>query len=60
MNTADLAIVAMTVVELATVGTVGVLVFTKRIVLAATPKPPQPKQGAAQQPVPVIGGRQSA
>ncbi len=59
MNTADLAIVAMTVVELATVGTVGVLVFTKRIVLAATPKPQQPQPSAAQQPVPVIGQRAS-
>ena len=43
MNTADLAIIAGTIVELATVGTVGVLVFTKRILLAATPKPQSPQ-----------------
>lgn len=47
MNTADLAIVAGTIVELATVGTVGVLVYTRRILLAATPKPQAPPTGEA-------------
>lgn len=39
MNTADLAIIAAALVELATIGTVGALVYTRRILLAASPKP---------------------
>ena len=42
MNTADLAIVAGTIVELATIGTVGALIYTKRILFAATPKSQAP------------------
>jgi hypothetical protein len=39
VNTTDLAIIAAAVVELATIGTVGALVYTRRILLAASPKP---------------------
>ena len=44
MSTADLAIVSGTVVELATIGAVGALVYTRRILLAASPKPQAPQQ----------------
>lgn len=36
------------------------LIHHKRILFAATPKPQAQQQGAAQQPVPVIGGRQAS
>ena len=48
MNTADLAIIAAALVELATIGTVGALVYTRRVLLAASPKPQAVPQDKAE------------
>jgi len=47
VSTADLAIVANSVVDLAAIGAVGWLIHARRIVFAATPKTPQGPVAAA-------------
>jgi len=49
VSTADLGIIANTVVDLAAIGGVTWLIHAKRIVFAATPKPPQAQQSGQQQ-----------
>lgn len=57
MSTADLLVIANTLVDLAALGIGGALVYTRRIVFAATPKAPVQQQGTADgQPAAIPGG----
>jgi hypothetical protein len=46
VNVAGLLVITNGVVDLAAIGTVGALVYTKRILFAATPKPQAQQQEA--------------
>ena len=45
VSTADLAIIVNGITELALIGTIGALFYTKRLLFASSPKPPAQQLG---------------